>query len=59
MFPFETKNNKLKKPVKSNKIEIAGIPDSLFDNELESKTVEIFSVVTVEVFSHNLEDFIE
>lgn len=59
MFPFETKNNKLKKPGKSNKIEISGIPDSLFDNELESKTVEIFSAVTVEVFSHNFEDFIE
>ena len=59
MFPFETKNNKLIKPGKSNKIEISGIPDSLFDNELEIKTVEIFSAVTVEVFSHNFEDFIE
>ena len=44
---LETKNNMLEQYRKPNNTETTSIPDSVFNNELGSKVVELFSIITV------------
>ena len=52
---LESNHNMLEQYGRRNNIEITGIPDTVQDNELENKVIEIFDVIGVEAKPANFE----
>ena len=53
---LESNHNMLTKYGRPNNIKITGIPDTVQDNELENKVIEIFDAIGVEANSADFED---
>ena len=53
---LEANHNILEQYGRRNNIEITGIPDTVQDNQLENKVIEIFDAIGVDVKSVNFED---
>ena len=53
---LEANHNILEQYGRRNNIEITGIPDSVQDNQLENKVIEIFDAIGVDAKSVNFED---
>ena len=53
---LESNHNMLEQYGRRNNIEITGIPDTVQDNELENKIIEIFDAIGVEAKSADFED---
>ena len=53
---LESNHNMLTKYGRPNNIKITGIPDTVQDNELENKVIEIFNAIGVEANSADFED---
>ena len=54
---LESNHNMLEQYGRRNNIEITGIPDTVQDNELENKVIEIFDAIGVEANSADFKDF--
>ena len=53
---LEANHNILEQYGRRNNIEIAGIPDSVQDNQLEKKVIEIFDAISIDAKSVDFED---
>ena len=53
---LETDLNKLDQYSRCNNLDIQGIPDSVSDNQLEEKVIEIFNQINVEIDKFDIED---
>ena len=51
----ERENSELQQYIRRNNIEIAGIPDSVKQNELESKVIEIAKAVNIDISPNEIE----
>ena len=56
VISLEANHNILEQYGRRNNIEITGIPDSVQDNQLENKVIEIFDAIGIDVKSVDFED---
>ena len=58
IIDLEIQNNNVDQYSRRNNVEISGIPQSVSDNQLEEKVVDILKAIDVNIISNEIELFI-